>query len=336
MITLVLGVLLAQTEKPHVALILAEAAPERLAKEGISLGRFYAAAPVGVPARAGLLTGAFPSRRRLNYNLQTPPGNRAYQQDDWLDPRGPFIARTFKEAGYATGHFGAWRLAHEKNRDAPAPSAYGFDEHDADAAKAVDFLRRRQAAPFFLVAGIAGLDALRDLGLEKRTFVVFVGETTEPGLRGQAFSLYDGVFRPPWGAGAPAPPAGARHDASVVGAVDLFPTLAALAGLKAPEGLDGEDRSGVLRGTSAPRAKPLFWEYGRGPNYQLPRRIHDRSPALAILEGNWKLLVEANGRAAELYDLGTDRAEETDVAARNAELVARLKAAALAWRTSLP
>jgi arylsulfatase A-like enzyme len=322
MTTLLLAVLAQQ----GVVLILSDAPVEL--KDGIALGRFYAASPAGSAARAGLLTGSYPARHRVNFELQAPPGNAAYQQDDRLDPRAPFLARLFKEAGYATGHAGPWRLAPPKDR--PAFADYGTEE-----VEPLDFLRKHKDRPFFLCVATDEPKKILDV-LDARVLVAVTRDSPAAGeLRGQGYSLYEGGIRVPFAARGPGLAAG-RDDTSIVGAIDLLPTLAALAGLKAPEGLDGLDRSAVLRGTSSPRPAPLFWEYGRGPNYPKPRVVHHRSPGLAALEGNWKLLLEVRGGPAELYDLSVDPGEEKDVAARQPELVARLKARALAWRMSLP
>ena len=48
---------------------------------------------------------------------------------DYLDPSAPSVARSFQQAGYATGHFGKWHMGGGRDvGDAPLPAAYGFDE----------------------------------------------------------------------------------------------------------------------------------------------------------------------------------------------------------------
>ena len=47
----------------------------------------------------------------------------------WLDPKAPMLARSLKQAGYATGHFGKWHMGGQRNVDnAPPITAYGFDQ----------------------------------------------------------------------------------------------------------------------------------------------------------------------------------------------------------------
>ncbi len=60
-------------------------------------------------------------------------------------------------------------------------------------------------------------------------------------------------------------PAGRTNDATVLAAVDLFPTLGKLCGAELPKGYasGGAGLGPALLGKSAKRARPLFWEYGR-------------------------------------------------------------------------
>ena len=84
------------------------------------------------------------------------------------------------------------------------------------------------------------------------------------------------------------------------------------------------------------RSKPLLWEYGRKADYLFPKEAGARSPNLAIRDGHWKLLINADGTDAELYDLAADPNESDNLAARKPDEAARLSAAVLAWRKSLP
>jgi hypothetical protein len=85
------------------------------------------------------------------------------------------------------------------------------------------------------------------------------------------------------------------------------------------------------------RSRPLMWEYGRNAKFfGYPKLPDDRSPNLAIRDGNWKLLVNSDGERAELYDLSADPGEANNSAAENPEVVGRLKRAVRRWRQSLP
>jgi arylsulfatase A-like enzyme len=115
----------------------------------------------------------------------------------------------------------------------------------------------------------------------------------------------------------------------------------------APGGVkfDGEDLSAVWKGAKQARSTPLFWEYGRKPPTDAPGKIRafpyptepdSKSPNVAIRDGDWKLLVNADGTGAELYDLATDRNETHNLAAEKTDVAKRLTDAVLAWRQSLP
>jgi len=155
------------------------------------------------------------------------------------------------------------------------------------------------------------------------------------GLRGSKLSLYEGGIRLPFIARWPGKvPAGRVDDATVLAAVDMFPTLCAIAGAKSNTVSDGEDLSAALLGKEVKRTKPLFWEYGRNTNsFAYPQGTH-RSPNVAMREGKWKLLINADGSRAELYDILADPDETKNVAAENGAVVERMSKAALGWRRS--
>ena len=192
------------------------------------------------------------------------------------------------------------------------------------------------------------LDFLQAEGLEQNTIVVFASDNgPEPsferqrsgGLRGMKWSLYEGGIREPFLARWPGHiPAGQTDSTTLLGSVDLFPSLCALAGVPLPQNaaLDGLDASAALLGTPLPRSRPLLWEYGRQANYLFPREPGGRSPNLAIREGPWKLLLNADGTGAELYDLAADPTETKNLAAEKPEEAQRLRTAVSTWRQSLP
>jgi arylsulfatase A-like enzyme len=103
---------------------------------------------------------------------------------------------------------------------------------------------------------------------------------------------------------------GVVNEKTVISSLDLFPTLAARCGAKVPTGYksDGVDMSKALLGESPVRDRRLFWEYGRNDtSFAFPKGAGDRSPNVAVRDGDWKLLVNADGTGAELYDLAADR-----------------------------
>jgi arylsulfatase A-like enzyme len=189
---------------------------------------------------------------------------------------------------------------------------------------------------------------IKDMGLDDRTVIIFASDngplpsfrgSRSGGLRGSKLSLYEGGTRLPFIVHWPGhTPTGRIDEQTVISGTDLFPTACALASVGLPKGIafDGEDLSAALLGHPTTRSKPLFWEYGRNTNaFAFPNGA-DRSPNVAMREGDWKLLLNADGSDAQLYDLKADPKESNNVAGANPEVAARLKEKALAWRNSLP
>jgi arylsulfatase A-like enzyme len=181
--------------------------------------------------------------------------------------------------------------------------------------------------------------------LEKNTILIFASDngplptlgTRTGGLRGAKDSLYEGGTREPLIVRWPGHvPAGRVDDQSVICGVDFLPMFCQLGGAELPkeQKLDGEDLSQAFFGTSITRTNPLYWEYGRNETFGYPP--NQRSPNVAIRDGKWKLLINADGSDVQLYDLDADQHETTNVADKNPEVAKRLKDMALKWRKSLP
>jgi arylsulfatase A-like enzyme len=192
-------------------------------------------------------------------------------------------------------------------------------------------------------------DGLQDLGIDDETIVIFTSDNgpypslagRTLGRRGCKLSLYEGGIRLPFIVRWPGQvPAGTVDATSIVASIDVLPTLCRIAGVELPAEaiLDGEDVAQTLRGEPRPnRIRPLYSEYGRNSEFfPYPKNPKDRSPNLAIRDGNWKLLVNDDGSGAELYNLATDEFEANNVASKNAEVVDQLKADVLRWRRSIP
>jgi len=195
------------------------------------------------------------------------------------------------------------------------------------------------------------MEGLKQLGLATNTLVVFSGDNgplptynhrRTGGLRGSKLSLYEGGSRLPlivWWPGKA--PAGKLNDRTVLSGVDLLPSLCRIAGADVPaavaERLDGEDLAAAFTGGTPARGKPIFWEYGRNEtSFAYPKAEGDRSPNVAVRDGDWKLLLNNDGSDVQLYDLARDAREVENVAGKHPEVVKRLSALALDWRGSLP
>ncbi len=146
-------------------------------------------------------------------------------------------------------------------------------------------------------------------------------------LRGGKHSIYEGGIRTPWIIRWPGRvPAGRVDESSIISAVDLFPTLAAIVGL--PEGgeergrekLDGEDVSKTWFGDSVPRRRELYWQ-----------TTNTIGPKFAVRQGRWKLC-EFSRRDVKLFDLENDYAEQINVADTNPTVVSDLTNLLKNWK----
>ena len=192
------------------------------------------------------------------------------------------------------------------------------------------------------------LEGIKKLGIAENTLIVFTSDngplpsfrgSRSAGLRGSKLSLYEGGTRMPFVAWWPGHIKGGTSDStSVLCGTDLLPTFCTLAGIGIPAAIrpDGEDRSGALLGTPSNRSKTIYWEYGRNDSSFNYPKGRDRSPNIALREGKWKLLMNANGTDQQLYDLQTDPYETKNMYTSQKEVAAPLEKKLLAWRRSLP
>ncbi len=154
-------------------------------------------------------------------------------------------------------------------------------------------------------------------------------------FRGRKRSLYEGGIRVPFVVRWPGRiPAGVTDDVSVLSALDLRPTLTALAGAEFTAGRmpDGEDVSDIFFGKVRARQKPLLWEW----RSSIIGHAVNRSPSMAIRDGDWKLLLNPDRSRIELYAVREDPTELDNRAREHADTVERLAERALAWRAGLP
>lgn len=149
-------------------------------------------------------------------------------------------------------------------------------------------------------------------------------------FRGVKASLYEGGIRVPFIAHWPGRiPAGHLDEQTIMCVADFMPTLADLLGLKIPSDADisGESLAPAFRGQPTQRNHPIFWEYRFG-NWG---RQHERSPRLAIRDGDWKLLLNPDRSRVELFNLREDITETANQAKFNLEKVAELEAKLMTW-----
>ncbi|MCM8526280.1 MAG: sulfatase-like hydrolase/transferase [Lentisphaeraceae bacterium] len=102
---------------------------DKLAGEGICFEQFYVNSPICSPSRVAVSTGQYPQRWDITSYLNNRQSNEKRGIANWLDPKAPMLARSLKENGYMTGHFGKWHMGGQRDvGEAPLITEYGFDE----------------------------------------------------------------------------------------------------------------------------------------------------------------------------------------------------------------
>ena len=181
------------------------------------------------------------------------------------------------------------------------------------------------------------LAKLDELGLRENTLVIFSsdngGLSTSEGwptsnlpLRGGKGWIYEGGIREPLLVRWPGVVKAGSVIRTPVSSPDFFPTLLEAAAAKPQPGqvLDGVSLVPLLKGGSTPE-RALFWHY---PHYG----NQGGAPCSAVRRGDWKLIEWAEGNRAELFNLARDIGEKTDLADKEPQRVAKLRAELTAWQ----
>ena len=220
------------------------------------------------------------------------------------DAYGPYVKdgrSVFPETPFAEQHYGAQAMPH-------ATYAAMVTRMDRDVGRI--------------------LDKLDALGLDRSTIVFFTsdnGPSVEGGsdpafftssgpLRGHKRDVYEGGIRVPLIVRGPGRIPAARTSDEVWALWDVLPTLAELAGAKAPAALDGISMVPSLTGRGPQRPhESLYWEF------------YEEGSKQAVRAGRWKGVRRPmlTGKL-EVYDLQADPGETHDVAARHPDVSARL------------
>ncbi len=182
------------------------------------------------------------------------------------------------------------------------------------------------------------LDAVKRLGLDKNTAVIFMsdngGLSTSEGhptsnlpLRGGKGWLYEGGIREPMIIVWPGETRPGSVCSEPVTSTDFYPTILEMAGLGArPEQhTDGVSLVPVLRGKSPPEREALFWHY---PHYG----NQGGTPGAAVRLGDWKLIEFFEDDRVELYNLEDDLSEKNDLSQTMLDKADEMRKLLHAWQ----
>ncbi|MBO21654.1 MAG: hypothetical protein CMM26_04655 [Rhodospirillaceae bacterium] len=189
------------------------------------------------------------------------------------------------------------------------------------------------------------LDALEERGLSDNTVVIFASDnggfgpvTSMAPLRGSKGMLYEGGIRTPLIMRWPDEIEPGATSATPVIGVDLYPTLAELAGAPLPDTqpLDGVSLLPTLMRSGDVPERDLIWHF---PAYlEADRSVADTwrtTPASALRRGPYKVIHFFEDDRWEVYDLSSDASETNDLAGARPELTEALRSGLQTWWTDI-
>ena len=187
------------------------------------------------------------------------------------------------------------------------------------------------------------LKSLEEHGIENNTIILLSSDNgphkegghmpdyfnSGGGLRGHKRDLYEGGIRCPLLVRWPGKVKAGSTSDHISAHWDLFPTFCELAGTETPQDLDGISFLPTLLGKPQKQHDYLYWEFFEGGGKR------------AVRIGKWKAVqnqVNRKGQDApiEIYDLEKDRAETSNLAAQNSELITRVRKIFKAAHTPSP
>jgi len=259
--------------------------------------------------------------------------------------------RTLEEPGYSTELIGSEAVRRIRERDksrplflyvpfnAPHTPLQAPQALIARYAKIEDGKRRTFAAMVDAMDAQVGriLGAVDDAGIRDSTIVLFFsdnGGPTDAGarntpLRGKKGTTYEGGTRVPAILRWPGKVRAGSRTMQVLAAHDVFPTLAAAAGVKPLNKLplDGKNYWPQLQaGNESPHDDLFLAVHAGGTTYY------------SVRSGPWKLVRESSGGSDRnlLFQIGNDPNEAKDLAAQKASIVKDLSAKLETWRALQP
>ena len=178
------------------------------------------------------------------------------------------------------------------------------------------------------------LQTLREEGLDDNTIVIFTSDNGAPGYiglpdvnkpyRGWKLTQFEGGVRVPYVAKWPGHIAPGTKYQPPVSNIDILPTVLAAAGGTLPKDrvIDGVNLLPFLGKEAIQQApRPLFWRDG---------------PMRTVQDAGWKLIVSEIPKKDWLFNLQQDPTEKNNLAAKQPQKLAQLKALLQAHHAGMP
>lgn len=299
---------------------------DRLAARGVRFDRAYSQFPLCSPSRVSLLTGLRPDTTRV-HDLQTDFRT--------LLPNVVTLPQMFRRTGYVAArvgkiyHYGNPGQIGTSGLDDPASwdefvNPRGIDKDEA--AKVTNLTPTRQLGSALAYYASPAADEehtdgkvatetialLERLQLAENTIVVFVSDHGyQLGEQGQWMkqTLFERSARAPVIVAGPGISSKGRSTSRVVEFLDLYPTLADLAGVRAPAGLHGRSLTPLLKNPDAKWDHPALTQVRRGPGAS-------GYMGYSVRTEKWRYTEWDKGkRGAELYSQVDDPHELDNLAA---------------------
>jgi arylsulfatase A-like enzyme/Flp pilus assembly protein TadD len=333
---------------------------DRLAENGVVFEQVTATAPITLPSHTSMLTGLDPIHHGVRNNgMFTLPEDRqtlAHMLRDRGYATAAFVSasvlatRYGLDAGFDTydddlsrGRSMGAHAVPERRGDLTVAAAlewlesvpesrpffcwiHLYDPH-APYDPPVAFRRRFPDDPYTAEIAFADslvgrvLEALDASGRLSRTVVSLASDhgegLGEHGENTHAILLHQATLRVPWIISSTRMPHGTRISIPVSGS-DVAPTLAGLVGVKAPNRRQSDGVSAIPlieRPSTAPTGRRLLAET------LLPHYQYGWQPLYAVRVDNWQLI---SGRRQELFDLGRDPRELSDLSSAEPTVLADL------------
>jgi len=301
------------------------------------------------PSKRGFDEAIVSEGRHFDFgtNPQADYEEGTYMADFLTDKATDFIQRHKDEPFFLyLPHFGVHSPHEAKQkwinhfRDKPAAEGHSsavyaamiasVDESVGRIAKLLDELKLSENTLVIFTSDNGGVGGYERLGIQGGSI------TDNAPLRGGKGMLYEGGIRVPYIFRWPGVIEPGETSREPILSVDLYPTLLDITKAEAPAGhkLDGASYASILRQpTKSLDRDAIFWHF---PGYLgAGGGTWRTTPVSVIRSGDWKLLEFLEDGRLELYNLGTDLSETTNLAQSQPEKVKELHAKLKQWRSEI-